>query len=235
MQFWPGTFGKNTLHQPRLGQYLDVINRKFPLTWGWEDGVLVQERVRLRWHLASWRVSVEVRRRGGGRVIGVVGKVHDGLAKVGQRVKGVFQELRGLQSRDGRRHVRGGRGMLLWFQLSAGLQRRGQGLMGNLRLRHAQRHRLVMSLLSFTPPSLLRLRRHPWVCEEEILYAMQLLGSFNIANAWENQLVRRYQAAGLTCFWVFTFWGAGLAAAARLGWWAFCLCNTHCLYGLLWN
>lgn len=112
---------KNTLHQTRLGQYLGVINKKFPLTWGWEDGVLVQERVCLRRHWASWRVSVEVRRRRGGRVICVVLKVHEGLAKVGQRVKRVFQELRGLQSRDGRRHVSGGRRMLLRFQLSAGL------------------------------------------------------------------------------------------------------------------
>lgn len=106
--------------------------------WGWEEGVLVQERVRLRRHWASWRVSVKVRRRRGGRVIGMVGKVHEGLDEVGQRVKGVFQELRGLQSCDGRRHVSGGRGMLLLrLQLSTGLQRRGLGLMGNLRLRHA--------------------------------------------------------------------------------------------------
>lgn len=135
----------------------------------------------------------------------MVGKVHEGLAKVGQRVKGVFQELRGLQSRDGRRHVSGGRGMLLRLQLSAGLQRRVLGLMGNLRLRHARSHRLVMSLLSFTPSSLLRLRSHACVGEEEILYAMQLLGSVNIANALEIQLVGLYQAAGLTCLRVFTF------------------------------
>lgn len=92
----------------------------------------------------------------------MVGKVHEGLDEVGQRVKGVFQELRGLQSCDGRRHVSGGRGMLrLWLQLSAGLQHRGLGLMGDLRLRHAWRHCLVMSLLSITSPPLLRLRSHP--------------------------------------------------------------------------
>lgn len=53
----------------------------------------------------------------------VVGQVHEGLAKAGQRVKVGLQQLRGLQSRDGR-NIKAHWRRLVLLQLAVGLKDR---------------------------------------------------------------------------------------------------------------